>query len=70
MVGPASREQRLAASRRLKLGFVLLIGFSAGLITLRSDPTIFVFALAVCCGLVFGIVLVAVAFPRGFEFRD
>lgn len=70
MVGPISREERRSASRRLKIGFVLLIGISAGLITLQGDPTLVVFALAVLCGLVVGVALVAFAFPRGFEFRD
>lgn len=70
MVGPASREERLSASRRLKFGFVLLVGISSGLITLQGDPTIFVFVLAVLLGLVVGVVLVAFAFPRGLEYRD
>lgn len=70
MVGPTSREERLTASRRLKIGFVCLVGISSGLITLQGDPTILVFALAVLLGLVVGVVLVALAFPRGLEFRD
>ncbi len=70
MVGPISREERLTASRRIKAGFVLLIGCSSGLITLQGNPTILVFVLAVLGGLVVGIVLVALAFPRGLELRD
>ena len=70
MVGPIRNEDRLAASRRLKLGFVLLVGLSSGLITLQGDPTIFEFALAVLVGLVVGLVLVVVALPSDFSFRD
>lgn len=70
MVGPISAEERLAASRRIKLAFVLLVGFSSGLITLQGDTSLSVFVLAVLAGLVVGIVLVVFAFPRGLGFRD
>lgn len=70
MVGPVSREERLAASRRLKIGFVLLVGISAGLITLQGNPSILVFLFAVLLGLLAGVVVVALAFPRGLELRD
>jgi ABC-type nickel/cobalt efflux system permease component RcnA len=70
MVGPISREERLTASRRLKIGFVLLVGGSAGLITLQGDPSILVFVLAVLLGLAVGVVVVVFAFPRGLELRD
>lgn len=69
MVGPPSKEERLTASRRLKAGFVLLVGLSTGLLTLTGNPTIFVFSLAVLAGCVVGVVLVVFAFPSGFEFR-
>jgi membrane protein YdbS with pleckstrin-like domain len=70
MVGPVPREDRLTASRRLKIGFVLLIGLSAGLTTLQANPSILVFSLAVVFGVVVGLVVVAFAFPRGLDFRD
>lgn len=70
MVGPISSEERLAASRRLKIGFILLVGLSAGLITLQGEPSILGFALAVGVGLLVGVLLVVLAFPRGFELRD
>lgn len=70
MVGPISREERLTASRRLKIGFVLLVAISAGLITLQGNPSILVFLFAVCLGLLAGVVVVALAFPRGLELRD
>jgi ABC-type nickel/cobalt efflux system permease component RcnA len=70
MVGPVSREERLTASRRIKIGFIVLVGLSAGLITLQGEPSILVFALAVCVGLVVGAVAVWLAFPRGLGFRS
>ncbi|WP_160134606.1 hypothetical protein [Halococcus salsus] len=70
MVGPVSREERLSVSRRLKIGFVLLVGASAGLITFQGEPTLPVVAVAVLFGLVVGALLVVFAFPKGFAFRD
>lgn len=70
MVGPIPSEDRLAASRRIKLAVVLFVGLSAGLITLQGDPTVLVFVLAVAIGLVVGAVVVALAFPHGLGFRD
>ncbi|PSP89868.1 hypothetical protein BRC90_03455 [Halobacteriales archaeon QS_4_69_34] len=65
MVGPVPPEERLAAARRLKLGFVALVGLSSGSITLQGDATIPIFALAVLLGLGVGVVLVVLAFPGG-----
>lgn len=70
MVGPVSQEERLTASRRIKLGFIVLVGLSAGLITLQGEPSLLTFALAVCAGLVVGTVVVWLAFPRGLGFRS
>ncbi|EMA45763.1 hypothetical protein [Halococcus saccharolyticus] len=70
MVGPVSREERLTASRRIKIGFIVLVGLSAGLITLQGDSSLLTFALAVCVGLVVGAVVVWLAFPRGLGFRS
>jgi lysozyme family protein len=65
MVGPIDDAERLSFMKRLKVGFVLLVGVSAGLITLQTDagPTAFAGALAV--GSLLGIVLVRFAFPAG-----
>lgn len=70
MVGPIRGQDRRVATRRLKIGFVLLVGLSSGLITLQSDPSIFVFALAVFAGLVVGCLLVVIALPSDISFRD
>jgi ABC-type nickel/cobalt efflux system permease component RcnA len=67
MVGPTTREERRTASRRLKLGFILLVGVSGGLITSQGDVSIVVSLLAVLVGLVVGVVMVALAFPSGLR---
>jgi hypothetical protein len=59
MVGPISDEERRSGHRRLQTGFVVLVGLSAGLITLQAEPTILQFLGAVLGGTVLGIVLVA-----------
>ncbi|PSP64276.1 hypothetical protein BRC77_04355 [Halobacteriales archaeon QH_8_64_26] len=59
MVGPISDEERRSGRRRLQTGFVVLVGLSAGLITLQADPTVVQFLGAVLGGTVLGIVLVA-----------
>jgi hypothetical protein len=59
MVGPISKEERQSGHRRLQTGFVVLVGLSAGLITLQAEPTILQFLGAVLGGTVLGIVLVA-----------
>ena len=63
MVGPMSSEERSRLTLRLKVGFVLLIGFSAGLITLLGDPTLLEIALVTGAGLVFGALVVRFVFP-------
>jgi predicted exporter len=63
MVGPMSSEERSRLTLRLKIGFVLLIGFSAGLTTLVGDPTLVEVALVTLVGLVVGAVVVRVVFP-------
>jgi hypothetical protein len=67
MVGPTTREERRSASRRLKLGFVALVGISGGLITLQGDVSLLVSVLAVLAGLFVGVVIVAFAFPSGLR---
>lgn len=40
MVGPSiTKEKRDATNRRLKIGLVLLVGVSGGLVSLQADPT-------------------------------
>jgi len=70
MVGPIRGEDRRVATRRLKVGFVLLVGLSSGLITLQGDPSIFIFVLAVLLGCVVGLLLVVIALPSDVSFRD
>jgi hypothetical protein len=69
MVGPMSSEERSQLALRLKIGFVLLIGASAGLITLLGDPTLLEVALVTGVGLVFGVLVVAVVFPGTGEVK-
>ncbi|WP_224449380.1 hypothetical protein [Haloprofundus salilacus] len=58
MVGPSlSDDERDAASRRLKLFFVVLVGASGGLIALQVEPTPLELALSTVGGLLVGWVL-------------
>ncbi|NHN59510.1 MULTISPECIES: hypothetical protein [Halorussus] len=59
MVGPPSREEKRDAMNRLKAGIVLLVGASAGLITLSGGGSLLQIGLAVVAGLVVGAVLLA-----------
>ncbi|AQL41490.1 hypothetical protein BV210_01615 [Halorientalis sp. IM1011] len=70
MVGPVSNDERESFTRRLQVGFVVLVGLSAGLITLQGDPTPAVVVGAVVGGLVVGVVLVRFAVPDPGGFRD
>ncbi|WP_335998585.1 hypothetical protein [Halorientalis halophila] len=70
MVGPVSNEDRAAFLRRAKVGFVLLVGGSAGLITFQGSPGLPVVAGAVVAGLVVGAALTYFAFPDTRRFRD
>ncbi|WP_332899577.1 hypothetical protein [Haladaptatus sp. CMSO5] len=63
MVGPLSSEERTAATLRLKIGFVVLVGASAGLITLPSSPSLFEFGVAFLAGSALGVLLVWLVFP-------
>jgi hypothetical protein len=67
MVGPTTQEERRSASRRLRLGFIALVGLSGGLITLQGNVPLLVSALAVLVGLLVGVVMVAFAFPGGLR---
>ncbi|WP_424018715.1 hypothetical protein ACOZ4N_04350 [Halorientalis pallida] len=70
MVGPVSNDERESFTRRLKIGFVVLVGVSAGLITLQGDPSPVVLAGAVVAGLVAGALLTRFAIPSSDGFRD
>ena len=59
MVGPMSDEDKAAAMNRLKVGVVLLVGASAGLITLSGGGSLLEVAVGVVAGLVVGAVLMA-----------
>lgn len=58
MVGPSiTKEERDATNRRLKIGLVLLIGASGGLVSLQADPTPGQIAVTVAVSLVIGAAL-------------
>lgn len=58
MVGPSlSKEERVAANFRLKVGFVLLVAASMGTMALQLDPTPIQLVGAVIGGGVVGSVL-------------
>jgi hypothetical protein len=63
MVGPISDEERSAFAWKLKLGFVVLVALSAGLITLQADAGLAGFLAASGAGAVLGVLLVRIAFP-------
>lgn len=59
MVGPSrSAAETRAMNRRLKLGFVLLVGLSGGLVALQLDPTLPQLGAAVATSLFAGFLLV------------
>ncbi|MCL9817891.1 hypothetical protein [Natronocalculus amylovorans] len=58
MVGPSiTEEERNIANKRLKIGFILLVAFSAVLMALQVDPTLQQLAVIFIGGVVFGAVL-------------
>ena len=54
MVGPPSHEEKRGAMARLKLGIVVIVGLSAGLITLSGGGSVAEVAVAVIAGLLLG----------------
>lgn len=59
MVGPSmTDEERRAAGLRLKVGFVALVGASAGLVALQVDSSLPQLAAAVAGGVAVGAVLI------------
>jgi H+/Cl- antiporter ClcA len=63
MAGPISQEDRERTMTRLKVGVVLLVGLSGGLITSQGEAAWPVVAAAVAGGLVVGAALVWFLFP-------
>ena len=59
MVGPASEEEKNEAMTRLKASIVVLVGASAGLITLSGGGSVVQVGVAVAAGLVVGVALLA-----------
>ena len=58
MVGPSiSEDDRRVASRRLKAGFVLLVGASAALVSYQAGASLTQAAVAVVAALVVGVAL-------------
>ncbi|MFB6155056.1 MAG: hypothetical protein ABEJ22_04110 [Haloferacaceae archaeon] len=58
MVGPSmTDEERRDANTRLKVGFVLLVGLSGGLVALQAEGTPAQLALGVGGGLLVGLAL-------------
>jgi ABC-type transport system involved in cytochrome c biogenesis permease component len=70
MVGPSlSDEERTLANARLKLGFVLLVAASAGLVALQVGGSPLQLGAAVGAGLALGLALLAFLLRLGREFR-
>ncbi|AZH25773.1 hypothetical protein [Haloplanus aerogenes] len=70
MVGPSlSDEDRRAASRRLKMGFVALVGCSGGLVAIAAGATAVQALAAVLVGLLVGVTLVLYLNWVGSEWR-
>ena len=67
MVGPIPSADRESLAFRLKVGFSLVIGASAGLITLQGDVPLAVTGLVALVGLVFGAVVTWFVFPGSGE---
>ena len=63
MTGPISEEDRKRTMGRLKIGSVLLVGVSSGLITSQGDASLRMVVAAVVAGLALGVVLVRYLFP-------
>ncbi|QLH83979.1 hypothetical protein [Halosimplex pelagicum] len=65
MVDPISAEERSAFNRRVVYGATLLVGLSAGLITLQIETTAVQTAGAVALGLLVGYPLAKYVVPTG-----
>lgn len=67
MVGPVSDEERNSFTVRLKIGVVLVVGLSCGLMAVQGGAPLPFVAGAVAVGLVVGVVLVRIVFPGSGE---
>lgn len=63
MVGPTDDDNNRSLVRQLKVFFVILVGASAGLITVVEDTTLLESGIAIITGLVVGVILVWIVFP-------
>jgi len=70
MVGPSfTDEERVVASRRLKFGFVVLVGASGGMVGLAAGATLGQALAAVLGGLLVGVALLAYLGHVGRQWR-
>lgn len=67
MVGPVSPSDRQSLVFRVKVAFSLIIGASAGLITLQGDVSLAVTGLVTLVGLVFGVLVTWFVVPGSGE---
>jgi hypothetical protein len=67
MVGPIPSAERESLAFRVKVGFSLVIGLSAGLITLQGDVSLAVTGLVTLLGLLFGVLVTWFVFPGSGE---
>jgi hypothetical protein len=63
VVGPVSDEERSDAAFRIKIGIVLFVSLSAGLITLQGGVPLWQTGVAMLVGLLTGLALVYLVFP-------
>lgn len=71
MVGSSiSEDDRTTFSRRFRVGFVLLVAASGGLVTLQADPTPMQFGAAVVAGLVVGLALLGFLLRSARQLRE
>ncbi|MGM0592045.1 MAG: hypothetical protein ACQETI_10545 [Halobacteriota archaeon] len=69
MVGPSlDEDERRLANTRLKAGFVVLVGGSAGLIAIQGGATLVDVAVVTLAGLVIGLLLMLFLSRVGRDF--
>ena len=69
MVDPVSDEERQSFLQKTKIGFVIVVGLSGGLMGLRIDAGLTGLAIAIGAGLLAGILVVWIAFPDRMDLR-
>ncbi|MEF8840625.1 MAG: hypothetical protein V5A62_03230 [Haloarculaceae archaeon] len=67
MVGPIPSSERESLAFRVKIAFSLVVGASAGLITLQGDVSLAVTGLVTLVGLVFGVLVTWFVVPGSGE---